>query len=354
MEHKHLSIEANVSDREFKMIISTLAKYNIDLKKVTKSRSVYKIIDSEDKTYCLKKIKHGAGKARNGDVLVNILTENGFTNTSKYLRTQEGEISVKYDKFILYLTEWIDGEECNMSTLEEAVNCAALLANFHKAARNIDFSKLKVKNNLKNLPKIFYRNLSNFERFDNLIQKKRIRNEFDVVYSRYIETFYSRGLTALNILNNSNYYLLSREASVSRTLCHDSFYYQNIIKKDGNYYIIDLDSIIIDLQVSDLGKFIRRLMFKTSFQWNFDKAKYIIEAYNSVKPLSREELEVMLALIIFPHKFWKLGKKRYIKQKGWSEKKYMNKLFRLIRYNEAQQSFLEKYMNYFNITVPGA
>jgi len=54
----------------------------------------------------------------------------------------------------------------------------------------------------------------------------------------------------------------------------------------------------------------------------------------------------MLALIIFPHKFWKLGKKRYVKYKNWNELKYMHKLNRLLKYNELQQQFIEDYLNY--------
>lgn len=49
-------------------------------------------------------------------------------------------------------------------------------------------------------------------------------------------------------------------------------------------------------------------MTKKSYQWDFEKTKRIIEAYNSENKLTKEDLEVMLSLVIFPHKFWKLGK----------------------------------------------
>ena len=47
----------------------------------------------------------------------------------------------------------------------------------------------------------------------------------------------------------------------------------------------------------------------------------------------------MLALIIFPHKFWKLGQKRYMKQKKWSETKYLHKLNKITCHNETQEKF---------------
>ncbi len=146
-------------------------------------------------------------------------------------------------------------------------------------------------------------------------------------------------MVALSFLNKSDYYKLSKNAQKNKSLCHHSFYYQNIIKKGTEYYIIDLDSIIIDIQVNDLGKYIRRLMTKKSYQWDFEKARRIIEAYNSQNKLSKEELEVMLSLIIFPHKFWKLGKKRYIKHKHCLKPDIMKKLNKVIKYDAMQKNF---------------
>lgn len=100
------------------------------------------------------------------------------------------------------------------------------------------------------------------DRFKNNIENKKIKNEFDIIYKEYIDSFYERAMVALSFLNKSDYYKLSKEAQANKTLCHHSFYYQNIIKKGREYYIIDLDNIIIDLQVNDLGKYIRRLMTK--------------------------------------------------------------------------------------------
>lgn len=331
--------------KEEKMILNVAQRYGITVLDIVRVRSAYKLKCKEG-TYCLKRMKHGRHKVKNGYILVEHLKSKGFKNTANYIKTKDNEFSVKYNKYILYLTEWIDGEECKIDSEMEAANCSKLLAEFHLAVSDIDTSNLRIENNLKNLPKIFLSNLQQMEQFKKIISKKRIINEFDSIYNDYIDKLYNRGLVALNILNKSNYHKLSREFNNRKTICHDSFYYQNILKKEDKYYIIDLDSIIIDLQVNDLGKFIRRLMYKKEYKWDFDKVRCIIEAYNSVKPLTSDELEVMLALIVFPHKFWKLGKKRYVKHKHWSESKYMKKLNKIIKYSELQDIFIEKYMKY--------
>jgi CotS family spore coat protein len=348
MSYRKLIENAVVNQNEKKMISYAMGKYNIEVNTSCKIRSVYKIT-SNTGVLCLKKIKHGHKKVQNSNNLVLGLKNAGFSNVSSFLKTKNGELSVKYNKYTLYVTEWIDGEECQLENLPEILNCTKLLAQFHLAANKIDTKTYKLHNNLKDWPSIFNSNLHDLEKFKDFIARKKIKNEFDHIYDRYIDKFYSRGINALNTLISSDYHKLSRQAYQNKTLCHDSFYYQNIIKKSNNeYYIIDLDSVIIDLQVMDLGKFIRRLMTKSDFQWNFSKARYIIEAYHNEKPLSAEELEVMLALIIFPHKFWKLGRKRYIKQKNWSENKYMHKLEKVIKYSDLEQNFIYDYQNFID------
>jgi len=324
-----------------------MSKYNIKVIDVVKARSAYKII-TDNGPICLKKMRHGKFKAANGCYLVEQLKNQGFQQAANYLKTSEGNLYVKTNNLVFYVTEWIDGEECNLGDFQEVIECSKLLAKFHKSADKINTEKLKIRNNLKNWPKVFNENLRDLERYKKIIERKKIKNEFDSIYLSNIDEFIHQGLIALKLLNNSEYYRLSKESNERKTLCHDSFYYQNIIKKDNKYYIIDLDSIIIDLHVNDLGKFIRRLMYKSDYKWDFNKAKFIIEAYMGINPLSKNELEVMLALIIFPHRFWKLGKKRYVKYKNWTEEQYLSKLNKLIKYDELQQQFLQNYIEYMN------
>ena len=334
-----------ITNKEMQILITVMHKYNLELVSAEKVRSAYKIITGNGK-FCLKRMKHGRNKVKNGCILTEELLSNKFTNTAKYFRTKDGDFSVSHKKNIFYLTEWIEGYECDLTNIDEAIKCTKLLAQFHNISNKIDHNKIHIPNNLKNWPKIFASNLNDLEKSKTIIINKRIKSEFDVLFLENIDNFYNRGIFAINMLNKSEYCKLSKLANDNKIICHNSFYYQNIIKKDGEYFIIDLDSIMIDLQISDLGKLIRRLMFKKTYGWDFNFAKALIEAYNSTNRLSREDLEIMLALIIFPHKFWKLGKKRYMKQKSWSETKYLHKLNKVISYNETQEKFFQDYLNF--------
>ena len=149
-------------------------------------------------------MKHGRNKAKNGCILTEELLLNKFSNIAKYFRTKEGAFYVRYKNNIFYLTEWIEGCECDLTNIDEAVNCTKLLAQFHNMSNKIDHSKIHIRNNLKNWPKIFANNLNNLEKFKRIIISKRIKNDFDVIFLEDIDNFYNRGLSAINMLNNHN------------------------------------------------------------------------------------------------------------------------------------------------------
>jgi CotS family spore coat protein len=351
--HGFLKLVNGIPYGEYNNVLRVLKEYNIEPKAITKVRSVYKI-ETHDGAKCLKKIKHGKGKPKRTYYITQYLMDRGFDKVAPFIKTSNDRLYVKHKGFYYYMTEWINGRECNIDDFEELKRCTKLLAEFHIAASGKEGKNyFKLHSNLKNWPSIFIDNCNQLLEFKALIEQKRIKSDFDNKYNNYIDYFYRQGLIAVDLLNKSDYYLISARAKESREVCHDSFYYQNLIidESSNNIYLIDLDSTVCDIRMHDLGKFIRRIMFKTPYAWNFNKASEIIDAYNSVVHITKEELEVLLAIIIFPHKFCKLGKKRYIKKKLWSEEKYNKKIGRQIKYIDKQREFTREFIEFYDIDI---
>ena len=96
------------------IIITVLNQYNLEFVSAEKIRSAYKILTNSG-NFCLKRMKHGKSKAKNGCILTEELLLNKFTNTSKYFRTKDGSFYVRYKNNIFYLTEWIEGFDCDFN-----------------------------------------------------------------------------------------------------------------------------------------------------------------------------------------------------------------------------------------------
>lgn len=239
-----------------------------------------------------------------------------------------------------------------MEDIEDLMSAARLLARFHMASTGFNPPGVKIESNFKNWPLLFLGYKNDLNTYKVCIEKKKVQTTFDLEYYNHIKDFKEYMEKSIELLKKSNYIDVSKKSKEIRSLCHDSFYYQNIIKSTSNeLYLIDLDSTIYDIHVYDLAKFIRRILYKKVYAWEFDVARKLIEAYTSVKELSFEEYEILLAFIIFPQKYWKLGRKRYVKRKRWSEEKYIKRLNRIVKYADKQRVFIDRFTNHYKINV---
>lgn len=352
MEYNRIvKISDAIGNREHEKIIDILSHYRIVPKDVERIRSVYKVICNE-KSYCLKRIRHGDKKALKGLLLVRYLKSNDFSNVAEYIKTLDGRECVKYKKERYYLTEWIDGKECDFKTIDELIKASQLLGEFHIKSKGFYSKGINMGSNHKNWPKMLLEMKEDLLYFEKVIDSKKIKSVFDAEYKNTIDYYKNMMDVSIQLLNNSNYIDISKKAKEQRCVCHDSFYYQNILlKNDNTMYIIDLDSTIYDIHAYDLAKFIRRILHKKAYSWSFEVGKKLIEAYSEINKLTYEDYEILLAFIIFPHKFWKLGKKKYYKSKKWKEEKYLKKLYKLISYINNQNQFINEYTKYFNLKL---
>ena len=333
--------------KERNSIYKILERYSLNVLDIQKFDNRYKIA-TKDNYFWLYALKSGRDEIIKNDSVGQELVKYNFSCFQNYVRTKYHELYIRSNKAIYYLTECIEGEDCNLGSFEEAVEAVKFLASFHKVPYKFNNESLKVKKDKQNWIYIFNKNLGDFEKYKILIDKKRIRNSFDSIFYKQIDYYYKIGMLSLDLLNKYDYYNTLHKGDKNYTLCLDGMNSKKLIKNKGIYYLTSLDPIIIDYYVNDLNKYIKSLMNKTDFAWDFTKARVLIEAYSSIKNLSPQDLGIMFALIIFPYRFWKLGKKRYVKRKNWDENKYMNKLQKINKFQEQQEKFISDFFNYLS------
>ena len=96
----------------------------------------------------------------------------------------------------------------------------------------------------------------------------------------------------------------------------------------------------IGLQITDLYQFIRKVMEKND--WDILYGNNIIEAYDRIRPLSKDELEVLYVLLLFPEKFWKLTNFYYNGKKVWISGRNIQKLNSIGKQNPKKEMFLQR------------
>lgn len=340
--------EEILTDKEIHFVKQIISKYDLNICKAYKVKSIYKLYSKDNKCYCLKGIYRNKNKIINASNLIEVLYKNNFYNTPMYYKDKKGSFFNIYHKNLFYITDWIEGNEVNLNSLNEAKLTSQLLAQFHSKSKAMGSRYLKVRNTTnKNISSQFMDSIYLLNKFESIIQNKRLKNSFDYEYNQYISIFANQALIALNIVNTCAYADILKNSD-STVICHNKFNSRNIIKNKNGIFLVNLNYLSYDLRINDLGKYIRRIMIKNSYKWDFIKCKEIIESYNKEYKLSKDELFLMLAVIIFPYKFCKLGKNRYIKNKNWLESKYNDKLKKIIKQYKINNDFVSEYLKYVN------
>jgi CotS family spore coat protein len=343
---------SDINQKEMRTLVDVLNHYDFRVESIDRVRSAYKI-GTDKGFFCLKRVSNGYEKAKKSYNIMLHLKENGCDYIAEYYCTKEGKPIIKRKDTAFYLTYWIEGCEASFSMPDEMERYSELLADFHNRAKGFKTPKhVKVKSHIKKWRRTFAKCRDELTGYREYIDRLKLKAEFDYIYKSNIDYFIREAELAIRILDHSRYNELCEYYINEGSICHDSFYYQNIIvDKNNKLFVVDLESCQYDIPMSDLGKMIRRILSKKRFKWDFDLCRRLIESYCKLRPMSKEEYEMLLAILVFPHKFWKLGRKRYIGNKKWNEKKYMKKLKRQLRNREYKREFIYCYINFYGLDL---
>ena len=93
------------------------------------------------------------------------------------------------------------------------------------------------------------------------------------------------------------------------------------------------------MAISDFGQFLRKMMEKQN--WDVRMGFRMIEEYDRVRTIPKEEKIYLKISMIYPEKFFKLVNCYYNTNKAWVPDKNTEKLEALIRQQEKRETFLK-------------
>ncbi|SKA76337.1 spore coat-associated protein S [Caloramator quimbayensis] len=304
-------------------------------------RGVY-LLKTDKGNRCLKKVNYGIQKIMYLYKAKEHIIQNGYENVDRYVLSIEGTPYALVNDDIYVVTEWIDGRECDFKKIEDLKKASANLAKFHICARGfIPDENLKVRNDIGKLPTTLEKRVATLNKMYDIARKIKKKTEFDEIYMSNVDFYINLAKDAINFLDKESYYKVCNESIKESVLCHHDYTYHNIIfdSKDSAH-IVDFDYCKSEIQIYDVST----LMIKSlkRLNWNVDYAKIILDSYNSIRPISKEEYNILKTLLLFPQRFWRLANRYYYKEAGWNEVSFTKKLNEIIDEREKYMAFLEK------------
>lgn len=315
-------------------------QFGFEINELIPAKGVYQIKTNKGNK-CLKKINYGAAKLLYIYKAKEHIVKNGFQNIDRYNLTPEGTPYAIVNDDIYVVTDWIEGRECDFKREEELKKAAESLGKFHLCARNFTPDEnIKVRNDIGKLPSTLEKRVMTLKKMRDIARKNKRKTEFDLLYLSNVDFYIKLAYDAMNKVDLNSYNRVCEDSIRNQVLCHHDFTYHNILfDNNDDVHIIDFDYCKSEIQIYDVSTLIIKSLKR--LDWDSRYARLIVDSYNSIKPLSNDEYNVLKALLSFPQRFWRLANRYYYKEAGWNENTFNKKMKEIINEREKYIEFTE-------------
>jgi len=309
--------------------------FGISVNKCYKIRGAY-ICETNKGTKVIRKSDYTPTQINLQHSIKEHLIERGFSDIDRlYLSKKNIPYTVYYNR-VFVMNDWQNAIEIDFYNQSDIHYAIKVLAQMHIAGEGFntlgnDVREAKIKNI----------GITYEKRYKETIKlKKRISNagnktDFEVLYFKNAHEYMELQEMGMGLFHKEDYKKLIELARDKQTIAHHQYTYHNIKKINKDHVIVSgFEKSGYDVQLTDLVYIIKRIMQKN--QWDVDLLLKIIDAYNTIKPLSPNEWTILQGMIIFPDKFSKLCNTYYYSKRRWNYNMFYRKLTNMLEYKDTQ------------------
>lgn len=271
------------------------------------------------------------------------LYETGFHHIDRCVPNREGEL-ITCDRYgnPYVMREYFEGRECNPGSICDLNQAAANLAIFHIRGREL-YAK-EGRTYAYREPGNFRRKTQEMKKIRSFISKRPTKNDFELLYIEAYDAFYRQAIDCQAMMDACDRTNIAGHIGY----CHGAYNYHSVLFCGGYLATVNFDRFHVGYQLIDLYQFIRKVMEKNNY--NFDMAVKIIEEYDRILPLTREDYRYIYILYSYPEKFWKVSNRYMNSRKCWISPANLEKLSKLITDEQEKQKFLSDFCNHYGFT----
>lgn len=259
--------------------------------------------------------------------------------------TIDGKEYICIDGVCYVLSEAIMGKNPLYTSPTELAMVVGGLAEFHRASAGF-FPSLdtKPKYHLGLWLEDYIKQVEDIKTYyeNDLVEKEH--TPITSLIIREFPHFYQRAEKAIEGLRGKEYTDWVYEARDQGCLCHQDFAAGNLlITPASDLYVLDTDSLTVDIAARDIRKLLNKVM-KKSGKWQPELARDILFNYHRHNPLTPSQWEVVRLDLLFPHLFIGAVNKFYRRRdKEWSDEKYMQRIAEMSAFEKTGEPLLDSF-----------
>ena len=315
--------------------LGVLTQYGLTAKSVTRGRNAL-ICDTEQGLKIIREFPGSPRKLERQQKLQQHCWEEGFLLVDQVLTNQEGQVISKDEEGNPYVVrDWFSGRECDTRSEDDIRRSVFAMARLHTVMQ----MDREEKEGTENLPDEMRRHNRELRKIMKFLQKKKRKNEFETRLAESVSVFSLQGEKAEEELEKSDYHQIIIKNQ--NAVCHGECNQHNILYTREGIAFTNFEHWNYGIQTSDLCQFMRKILEK--HHWDRELGEMMLRTYESVKPLSDGEIQILKLQLSYPWKFWKLANYYTNNSKVWISQKNTEKLNQTIALFEPWQCFLEHF-----------
>ncbi|GEM_PF-372680 len=265
-----------------------------------------------EKEWALKEIVYPEAEFAFIEKAMKHLVKNGFHTINRIYPTVAGENCFFWQGRRFFLSPWLAGVLADYDKPEDVKETAHTLARLHDASGGFVPPFFKGRMKWGELPANFASKLAQLEEWQKRAALTEEKSVCDFYVLQQAEYNLRVGEAVLRRLEPV-YAEVNRQEEERGCFCHHDFAYHNvIISPAGVGQVIDFDYCICDTNCHDVASLLRRLL--KCHDWEPEAAMLAWHEYNTLRPLTEAETEVVLAYLFFPQDFWQAAFTFYVEK----------------------------------------
>lgn len=183
--------------------------------------------------------------------------------------------------------------------------------------------------------------IKEMKRTSHYIVKKTVKMPYERMLLREYGEFYYQAEHALKHIHQAEEELLDTEAEKYDGVRHGNYTYHSLLMYGENLAVFDCGMVRRGLSICDFYALLRKTMEKT--EWDIRTGETLFAGYEGFLPISRAERKLLLAMLEFPYKYWKLLNHYNNSSKAWIPERSLEKLERICRQREKKERFITEF-----------
>lgn len=268
----------------------------------------------------------------------------------KIIKTVAGKNYAYSNNSCYILSEAVYGKNPDYGSPGELKKTVQEMAGFHRSSVGfIPPADCKPRIHLGKWPEKYKADTDKFRNFYASENSQLQHSAFGSVILKEFSYFLKRIEDSIAGLEGSCYAGWVNSCVDTGCLCHQDFAAGNLVLTEtGEFFVLDMDSVTIDIPIRDIRKLLLKIMKKRG-GWDVGLTRDILAWYQEKNPLDASQWQVLKWELLYPHLFAGIMGKYYERrEKSWTEEKYLKRLKEMVNIEKT----IEPVIQGLDTTVP--